>query len=580
MNKTNGNPVQNNETQVTPTGHKILLVLLPFWSPLIQPMGIASLKSFLMDNGYNVKTVDGNSKSQLRELYHSYFSVLAKYIPRNKRGNFYSVGQDVLRNHQMAHYNRTDESAYNELVKDLVYKTFYSDVPPSMVDELNSIMEEFFTLLEDFYLDLLAKETPDIVGFSVYNGTLPATYCALKLTRKHYPHIKTLAGGGVFADQLAPGSPNMDFFLEKTSDCLDYIFNGEGELLLLKWLKGQLPPQQKIYTLADIDWQTLDIKTASMPNFDDFDMDHYPNYGSSTSRSCPFQCSFCSETVQWGKYRKKSGKQIVEELTGIYRQTRDQLFFMSDSLLNPVVTDLSRRLLQEETSIYWDGYLRAHRDACNTENTMLWRRGGFYRARLGLESGSQRVLDLMNKRITLKEIRETVAALAHAGIKTTTYWLLGFPGETEEDFQATLDFVEEMKDDIYEADCNPFWYFLSGQVNADEWRKKDTPKLLYPADARDMLLLQTWHLNNHPTREERYLRVNRFREHCARLRIPNPYSLMESNLADQRWKQLHHNAVPALLEFESNTVKIGESREIKELTIASQKNQFDGDWDF
>lgn len=579
MKNDNGNTnLATNESAQAIEG-KILLVLMPFWSPLIPPMGIACLKSFMRDHGYDVKNVDVNNESHLRELYHSYFETMARYIPKEKQGNFYSIGQDVLRNHLMAHYNKTDEDQYNELVETLVYQSFFSDISRDLVAELNGIVETFFTRLEDYFLDLLKKEQPAVLGFSLYNGTLPATYCALKLTKKHFPHIKTVLGGGIFADQLAEGSPNMDFFLEKTKDCVDYVIIGEGEHMFLKLMRGQLPTGKKVFSLKDIGWQTLDIHKASLPDFQDFNLEFYPNFASYTSRSCPFQCSFCSETVQWGRYRKKSGKQIVDELTSLHHRFGEQLFYMSDSLLNPVLNGLAEEFIKSDLALYWDGPLRADKHICDQESALKWRRGGYYRARIGMESASQRVLNLMGKKITVAQMRDAMASLAHAGIKTSTLWLIGHPGETEADFQETLDFIEEYRDYFYDAEPTPFWYHLKGQSNSDEWYKAESV-LLYPETAADALITQTWVLDCEPSREVIYDRLNRFVAHIRRLGIPNPYTLQEIHAADVRWQKLQKNAVPSLVDLKNKELYIDECKGIKEASTIKSPIIHDGNWGF
>ncbi|HLP48725.1 MAG TPA: radical SAM protein, partial [Candidatus Kapabacteria bacterium] len=121
---------------------------------------------------------------------------------------------------------------------------------------------------------------------------------------------------------------------------------------------------------------------------------------------------------------------------------------------------------------------------------------------MGVESGSQKVLEAMNKRIPLEDIATTIINLGNAGIKVTTYFIMGFPGETEEDFQQTLDFIETLKDNIYEAECNPFGFYPEAQVSSAEWQKNATIHPLYPETARDMLLLQSWIVDVAPHREE------------------------------------------------------------------------------
>jgi radical SAM superfamily enzyme YgiQ (UPF0313 family) len=283
--------------------------------------------------------------------------------------------------------------------------------------------------------------------------------------------------------------------------------------------------------------------------------------------------------VLWGRYRRKSARQIADECLTLYETYGHQLFLMCDSLLNPLITDLAQEFLERPQSIYWDGYLRADKPVCDTEKTMLWRRGGFYRARLGLESGSQHILDLMGKKITPDQIVEAVSSLAYAGIKTTTYWIIGHPGETEEDFLQTLDLIEGLKDKIYEADCNAFGYTPTGQVNSEQWRQTGKSTLLYPEGARDMLITQTWFLDCEPSREETIRRLNRFVLHCRKLGIPNPYSLYDIHQADLRWKRLHKNAVPALVDFEDSGGQIRENKGLKPL-LRVKEVQEEGDFDF
>lgn len=558
-------------------GKKILLVLLPFWDPQIPPSGISCLKGFLQRHGYHIRARDANVDVKLKECYYQYFETLKSVIPPGKIGNFYKIAHDVLQNHMMAHINSVDDSTDKELIKKLVYNIFFIKVGDSLVSRLIDIVTGYFRALETYFLNMLERENPDLLGLSVYTGTLASSLFAFRLTREKYPGITTVMGGGIFANDLAPGSPNFDYFVKHTP-YIDKILVGEGELLFLKLLAGHLDDRQKVFTLQDIEGKTLDLSTAGTPDFSDFDLSFYPCLTTYTSRSCPFRCNFCTETLQWGQYRKKNAAKVVRELLQLYRQYGNQLFLLSDSLLNPIIMDLSAELAAVEESIYWDGYLRADKYSGDRENTFLWRRSGFYRARLGIESGSQRVLDLMGKKLKIGEIKASVSALAHAGIKTTTYWVVGYPGETEADFLQTLHLVEQMQDDLYEADCSPFWYYLQGQVGSRDWAAKSTP--LYTENEKKMLILQTWILKCKPHREEIYSRIWRFVAHCQALGIPNPYSLQDFHHADLRWKQLHENAVPPQVGFANSNRYIDENKRLKKRFIAQDIGQDNGDFGF
>jgi len=559
---------------------KILLALLPFWTPLIPPLGISCLKSVLHANGFQAKIMDANVEQPFKEIHQRYFQVLKKSIPGDKMGNFFNIGQDVMNNHLMAHINYTDEKEYRQLLKYLVHATFFCDVTDDRVDELIEIIREFYRRMENYLLGWLDREQPDWLGLSVFNGTLPASMWAAGIVRQRFPHIKIVMGGPVFSNQLALNTPNMKRFLEKTKDYIDKIIIGEGELLLLKLLRGHLPREQRVYTLADINGEVLDLSQAGIPDFSDLELDLYSFASAYGSRSCPFQCSFCSETLYWGKYRRKSPPRIVEELRTLSDTTKRRLFLLGDCLLNPIVTAISQEFIKSPLSLYWDGYLRAEKPVCDLNNTFMWRQGGFYRARLGLESGSPRMLQVMNKKITRQQIKDALYSLASAGIKTTTYWVVGHPGETEEDFQQTLDLIRELKEFIYEAECNPFRFYYSGQVHSGEWARDSKIRLLYPETASDMLVTQTWFLEGEPTREEIYRRVSRFTQHCSQLGIPNPYTLMETFQADERWKSIHKNAVPSVAELADGSYPANECKKIKNVNLAERKYHHDNDWGF
>ncbi|MCU0285546.1 MAG: radical SAM protein [Acidobacteria bacterium] len=546
---------------------RILLMLLPYWDPQVPPLGISCLKSVAQEAGFYIKTIDANVEANFREIQDNYYELLARYVPEEWRRHLRNVGHDVLRNHMTAHLHYDDEKKYMALIKDVIFKTFATPLHDDQIRELNGLIANFYISLEKYIMDCLEQEKPAVLGLSVYSGTLAASLFTFKLAKQKFPGILTVMGGGIFSGELAVDSPNFSFFLEKTP-YIDKIIVGEGEQLFLRLLKDELPPAQRVFTIKDQGGNVLDLAKIAIPDFSDFDLRYYPHLAAFTSRSCPFQCTFCVETVYWGKFRKKSGLQVAGELKELYRRHGTQLFVLCDSLLNPVINDLAQECMAADLSLYWDGYLRADPAVCSLENTISWRRGGFYRARLGLESGSERMLEIMGKKISVDQVKKAVSSLAQAGIKTTTMWVIGHPGETEDDFQETLNLIEELRDDIYEADCNPFWYFLTGQANSAAWAQNHQSVLLYPEEAKDMLILQTWILDCDPPREEIFRRVNRFAAHLKKLEIPNPYTLRDFCQADERWKKLHKNAVPTIVELNNPDTYISENKKIKNLYLA------------
>ncbi len=563
--------------QLEPSSGKILLAMLPYWTPLLPPQGILRLKTFLQEYGCEVKTLDANIGTVFKQLYDDYFNCLKSFIPVEKQGNFYNIGNDVWREHMMAHIHYTDEEKYVELVKILVHRVFYAPVDEVQVRQLNDLAAGFFRALEEYWLAVLEREQPEVLGLTVYRDTLPASMFIFRLTRERYPHIRTVMGGGIFTIQLVRGSPNFEAFLERTRDYIDCVMIGGGELLMLEWLRGNLPEGRRVYSRQDIGGRALGFSGIRLPDTSDFDLRYYNYLAVQGSASCPNQCSFCNVAAFYGEYKMKPAPDIVAEMRQLHDRYGLQLVHMLDALLNPVVDELSARLSEAGLSFYWDGYFRVDPIAADMERVMRWRRGGYYRARIGVESGSQRILDLMGKEITVEQTRTTIMNLARAGIKTTAYIVIGHPGETEEDFQRTLDLVEQLRDYIWEAECNPFTYFYHGQSGNREW--EENRRLLYPADASEMLVTQTWFVDVPPAREEMYRRVNRFVEHCRRLGVNIPWSLDSVNKSDERWKRLHANAVPPVTEFIKRNNHVDENKYVQQVLMAEEVSFDEGEFD-
>ena len=559
---------------------KTLLILLPFWTPLIPPLGIASLKSYLTQKGYLIKTIDANADDGLHAGYFNYIDALKNIIPEEKHSNYYNIVNNVWQDHLMALINKEEEDdKFFELIEKVIFQTFFFKCSKESIIELTLILGDYIELFKKYFKEILIQEQPKVLGLSTYRGTLPLTYLAFKLAKEFNKDIRTVMGGGVFSDEISVDSPNFNYFLEKCDDLIDLVIIGEGEILFHKYLEGEIGGDKKIYSIQDLDNQVVNISECPSPDFSDFDISKYMMLSILGSRSCPFQCKFCSETIHGGKYRKKKASKIVKEFSYLSEKYNMKIFLMGDSLLNPMINEISNAVIENNLQVYWDGYLRVGKESASMENPLLWRKGGYYRARIGVESGSESVLKLMNKKISVSQIKDTIINLAQTGIKTTTYWVIGFPGETESDFQATLDLIEELSDFIYEADCNPYSFSYGGQINSDEMIENNEVRLLYDEKYRDLLMAQTWIYNKEFNREITYERVSRFVKHCTDLGIINPYSKYEIYKADMRWKALHKNSVPPLLELNSNSEIIDEFR-YNNITENNVEEFSEEDWSF
>lgn len=167
-----------------------------------------------------------------------------------------------------------------------------------------------------------------------------------------------------------------------------------------------------------------------------------------SSRGCPFQCTYCTRIPQTRKMRFRSPDYIVNELREIMLEYRINHFrFVDDifTLNRDRIISLCEKVINEKLNINWMCITRGD----TVDETMLsqMKKAGCVEIDIGVESGSQRILDLMNKRATVESLGNAIQMIKCAGIKAKTYLMYGFPGETDTDRQLTLDFIRKNKPD-------------------------------------------------------------------------------------------------------------------------------------
>ena len=282
------------------------------------------------------------------------------------------------------------------------------------------------------------------------------------------------------------------------------------------------------------------MKDVPIPDFSDLNPARYYQMTIEGARSCPFQCSFCSETIQWGEYRKKPIELFTEQVVELAEKYNNNEFFMGDSLMNPYIGQFAKSLLERKTAILYDGYLRADKPVTHRDRLEIWARSGLYRVRLGIESASGRVLESMDKMTTPQVISDALKALANTGIRTTTYWIVGFQDETEEEFEETCDFIRKNHRYIYELEAHPYAYYPYGQVGS----RLHESYSLYPDDITAVIKFRVWDVKDaNPTRDEKFDRLRRISSLASELGIPNIYTMADRYKAEARWHLLHPLAV-------------------------------------
>jgi anaerobic magnesium-protoporphyrin IX monomethyl ester cyclase len=164
----------------------------------------------------------------------------------------------------------------------------------------------------------------------------------------------------------------------------------------------------------------------------------------SWARGCIARCAFCFEVAFWrNHFRQKSVNYLIEEIRHNIDRYHIHNFQFNDSLVNGHMRKLEQlcdRIIEEKLEVRWWGLARVH-EGMTPAFVEKMVAAGCTNLMYGIESGSQKILDLMNKRVRADLAEQTVRATFEGGIKPGVSLLVGFPGEGEEEFQQTVDFV-------------------------------------------------------------------------------------------------------------------------------------------
>lgn len=317
---------------------------------------------------------------------------------------------------------------------------------------VKELMENYNDEIEDEVSRIIGTRSP-LVGFTIYFTTKNYTLEIIKRLKTRSPHTRVILGGPSTAE-YAGGlellkSPNVDAIVLREGDetlpelCAAFQEHGcfvklpglvfkNGEEIINGGLRGPIP--------------SLDV--LPFPDYSEFDLTNYAapeRLDIFSSRSCVNQCHFCDERKYFGRFRVRSGKRIFEEVRHhLSRFPNIKFFNFSDSVINgslKTLREFSELLLQHNIKIAWGGQAIIRKDM-DPEILSLMANAGCTYLSYGIESGSDAVRKSMNKGGFTSEIASTVLKATHdAGIKAFANFMFGYPTETEEDFQMTLNFI-------------------------------------------------------------------------------------------------------------------------------------------
>lgn len=433
-----------------PRSSSISLVIAPAWGIIFPPYNIARLTGLLRHYNYDVYVHDVNIDTQV-------------YVKNNHDKDYW-------------------ESRYYYAWENPVYE------------------EEVFPLIKpvlDQAIKNIINDNTTIIGFSLYLTNLLASMYMIEEIKKQKPDVRIVVGGPeAFNDWFEDLVFNK---LKFKKGLIDFRITGEGEqeLLTLMETYEAYPPSNDIVTFGGFK-SNLDLNELPFPDYSDYDLNLYEHpEGASieTSRGCVAKCSFCAETWFW-KYRYRTSDRVIEEMKHQVETYGTRRFWFVDSLANGAFTEfknLVNNIIDQELDIKWNSYARCD-GRMDAEMFRKIAKSGCLSLSFGVESGSQKVLNDMKKKVEIWEIEDNLRDGHLAGMKNHVNWVVGFPTEGPAEFLHSLHVMYNTRNWMYAISpgmtCGDA-AFSDLNVN---WQNYDLQWIKKPWDNTFM---SNWHTSNY-----------------------------------------------------------------------------------
>lgn len=297
---------------------------------------------------------------------------------------------------------------------------------------------------------------PDLIGISIWTAYAASAFHVARMCKDVDPACPVVAGGPhatVKAEEILRICP-----------AIDYVVRGEGETAMLELAEGIARAGRGLEAIEGLSFRrgasiAHNPARERLRNLDEIPLPdrtllmNKGTYSSEdmglimTSRGCPFSCSFCATDSRHVRYR--SVERVLEEIRQVKaRYGTTQFSFKDDSFTvdRKRVGRFCDALEDEGLHVGWECNTRV--DLVTEEMLTHMKKAGCNSVKVGIESGSERALERMNKGITLDQARAAAALFRKVGIHWTGYFLMGIPGETLEEVYRTLDFMYEIRPDF------------------------------------------------------------------------------------------------------------------------------------
>lgn len=337
--------------------------------------------------------------------------------------------------------------------------------------------------------EILEKKQVDIVGITAMTFTLLDVLKVVTIVKKTNKNTILVLGG-----------PHVHIFPDETIHLpgIDYLVLGEGEQTF-KELLDYIDDTKKLKTIKGLVFKENGrvVNTGMRDFIQDLDklpfparhLTPYRKYSSllarrtpvttmMTSRGCPYKCSFCDRPQLGKKFRARSALNVVDEFEECVKMGIREFIVYDDTFTinKQRVIEICSEIIRRKLDIGWD--IRARVDSIDEGLLKKLKNAGCRGIHYGVESGTTKILKILNKRISIPEIEEAFAITKKQGIMTLAYFMIGNPTETEEDILKTIDFAKKLDPDfIHLTIFTPFpatKIYLEGLENRiiekDYWR--------------------------------------------------------------------------------------------------------------
>jgi len=398
-----------------------------------------------------------------------------KYLKLSK-AIFESEYLDFFRNSHRKCEAREDSGFFQYMVMFLKKNLNINSTQENIDETIQKTLVFFTDFFNTFTMPKIRERSPVLIGISIIDSLqLIPTYILLSMLKREGISAKIFLGGPFFSKRYEYVTKDFyrDIFLKKLFSNIDGIVLFEGEIVLDKILKNLDTPSkfsqipnlilkkgEGVYLTGTTNKDVKFFTELPVPNFDDISFKkEYTQIPYLMSRGCYWRkCSFCkSHSIYQNKFVSLKPERVIQDILYLQSHCKISSFYFCDEAIPlQTVQRICHLIVKNGLNITWSGNARFEVPLLDADFCRKLHAGGCRRLMFGLESGSQRVLNLMNKGIKKDEAGRILKNLHNTGIKTHIYVIFGFPGETDIEAEETIKFVEENREFIDSAHPHKF----------------------------------------------------------------------------------------------------------------------------